>query len=231
MQRWGYVPALTENMEIAQNRTINAVLFDFGGVFTDSPISTIEAAGEKLGLPMDKFAGIMFGPYEKDTDHPWHRLERGEITLDDAMEKISILGKNQGIDFDPLEVLFSMGGGNGDRNPLVGRVRQLKEDGYQTAIITNNIAEFRDLWRTLIPVDDLFDLVVDSSTEGIRKPDPAIFRLALSRLGNVPAERSVFLDDYESNVIAAVSLGIHGILVGEDKQKAIKDLDKILADS
>ena len=218
-----------EHSEITKKRKIDAVLFDFGGVFTASPFSTIEAAGAELGLPVDQFAQIMFGPYEKDTDHPWHRLERGEISLDDAAEKIRVLGKDQGIDFDPLKVLFSIGGGDGEQNPLVDRVRQLKRDGYQTAIITNNIAEFKDFWRTLIPVDELFDLVVDSSTEGVRKPDPEMFRLALSRLGDIPPERSVFLDDYESNVNAAVSLGIHGILVGEDIQKAIQDLDEILA--
>lgn len=217
-----------EHIEITKRRKIDAVLFDFGGVFTASPFSTIEAAGAELSVPVDQFAQIMFGPYSEDTDHPWHRLERGEITLDDAAEKIRVLGKDQGIDFDPLKVLFSIGGGNGEQNPLVDRVRQLKKDGYQTAIITNNVAEFKDLWRTLIPVDELFDLVVDSSTEGVRKPDPEIFRLALSRLGNVPPERSVFLDDYDSNVNAAVSLGIHGILVCEDIQKAIQDLDEIL---
>jgi len=217
-----------EHTEITKNRKIDAVLFDFGGVFTASPFRTIEAAGAELGVSMDQFAQIMFGPYSEDTDHPWHRLERGEITLDDAAEKIRVLGKDQGIDFDPLQVLFSIGGGNGDKNPLVDRVRQLKGDGYQTAIITNNIAEFQDLWRALLPVDELFDLVVDSSVEGIRKPDPEMFRLALSRLGDIPPVRSVFLDDYDSNVNAAVSLGIHGILVGEDKQKAVQDLDKIL---
>jgi len=217
-----------EHAEITRKRKIDAVLFDFGGVFTASPFSTIEAAGAELGVPVDQFAQVMFGPYSEDTDHPWHRLERGEITLDDAAEKIRVLGKDQGIDFDPLKVLFSIGGGNGEQNPLVDRVRQLKKDGYQTAIITNNIAEFKDLWRTLIPVDELFDLVVDSSTEGVRKPDPEMFRLALSRLGDIPPERSVFLDDYDSNVNAAISLGIHGILVGEDIQKAIQDLDKIL---
>jgi len=217
-----------EHAEITRKRKIDAVLFDFGGVFTASPFSTIEAAGAELGVPVDQFAQVMFGPYSEDTDHPWHRLERGEITLDDAAEKIRVLGKDQGIDFDPLKVLFSIGGGNGEQNPLVDRVRQLKKDGYQTAIITNNIAEFKDLWRTLNPVDELFDLVVDSSTEGVRKPDPEMFRLALSRLGDIPPERSVFLDDYDSNVNAAISLGIHGILVGEDIQKAIQDLDKIL---
>jgi len=215
-------------MEKAKKGKIDAVLFDFGGVFTPSPFRAIHAAGAELDVNPLEFSKIMFGPYDEDTDHPWHRLERGEMTFDDAVEHIRILAENDGIKFDPLAFLLSLGDGNGADNPLVDRVRQLKEDGYQTAVITNNIAEFRDFWRAMIPVDELFDLVVDSSVEGIRKPNPEIFFLALSRLGNVPPHRSVFLDDYETNIRVAVSLGIHGILVGEDKQKAVQDLDQIL---
>ena len=53
--------------------------------------------------------------------------------------------------------------------------------GVKQAVVTNNVAEFGGMWRSLIPVDDLFDAVVDSSAEGVRKPDPAIYRLALER--------------------------------------------------
>jgi putative hydrolase of the HAD superfamily len=80
----------------------------------------------------------------------------------------------------------------------------------------------------MIPADELFDLVIDSSEVGIRKPDPAIFRLTLERLGNIPPERSVFLDDYESNVKAATDLGIRGLLVGNDHLATIAALDRLL---
>jgi epoxide hydrolase-like predicted phosphatase len=172
----------------------------------------------------------MFGPYHEDTDHTWHRLERGEITLSKAREEIMAEGARQGLEFDPIEVLTRLAGsGGGVRTPLVDRVRGLRREGYHTALVTNNVAEFRRAWRAMIPVDELFDIIVDSSEVGVRKPDPAIYRLTLERLGDVPPERSVFLDDYESNVKAATDLGIHGLLVGDDHLATIAALDRLLA--
>jgi epoxide hydrolase-like predicted phosphatase len=93
--------------------------------------------------------------------------------------------------------------------------------------VTNNAAEFREGWRKSIPVDELFDVVVDSSEEGVRKPDPRIFELTLERLG-VEAARSIFLDDFAGNVTAAEALGIKGILVGSDQVEAVAELESLL---
>ena len=93
-------------------------------------------------------------------------------------------------------------------------MRKARAHGARTAILTNNIKEYGDAWRRTLPVDELFDCVVDSSHEGVRKPDPAIYRIALERLGVAEPSRAVFLDDFEANVIAARALGIHGIVVG-----------------
>ena len=211
-------------------RSIDAVLFDFGGVFTGSPFHAFTNAGEELGARPGQIEEIMFGPYHEDTDHAWHRLERGEITLSAAREEIMAEGARQGLEFDPIAILTRLAGsGGGVRTPLVDRVRGLRREGYRTALVTNNVAEFRRAWRAMIPVDELFDLIVDSSEVGVRKPDPAIYLLALERLGNVPPERSVFLDDYESNVKAASDLGIHGLLVGDDLLATIAALDRLLA--
>lgn len=211
-------------------RSIDAVLFDFGGVFTGSPFHASTTLGEELGARPGQIEEIMFGPYHEDTDHTWHRLERGEITLAAAREEIMAEGTRQGLVFDPLEILARLGGSRGGvRTPLVDRVRGLRQEGYRTALVTNNVAEFRRAWRAMIPADEIFDLVVDSSEVGVRKPDPAIYLLTLERLGNVPPERSVFLDDYESNVKAARDLGIHGLLVDDDHLATIAALDRLLA--
>jgi epoxide hydrolase-like predicted phosphatase len=210
-------------------RSIDAVLFDFGGVFTDSPFHAFTNAGRVIGARPGQIEKIVFGSYHEDTDHTWHRLERGEITLSAAREEIMAEGARQGLEFDPLEILSRLASSGGSvRTPLVDRARGLKREGYHTALVTNNVAEFRRAWRSMIPADELFDLVIDSSEVGIRKPDPAIFRLTLERLGNIPPERSVFLDDYESNVKAATDLGIHGLLVGDDLLATIAALDRLL---
>ena len=107
------------------------------------------------------------------------------------------------------------------------RARAVREAGYRTALVTNNAREFRRAWRRLLPVDELFGTVVDSSEVGVRKPDPAIFRIALERL-DVPAERALFLDDYEGNVRAAASLGIRSIRVDAEGREALAALDALL---
>ena len=122
---------------------------------------------------------------------------------------------------------MNMGGG-GLREVLVGRVRALRAAGLATALVTNNVAEFRPHWRAMLPVDELFDLVVDSSEVGVRKPDPAIYRLALAGLGGIPPECALFLDDYPSNIDAAVALGIRGVLVESDLRTALTALDRLI---
>ena len=65
-------------MSQIENREISAVVFDFGGVFTNSPFAGLEAVASEFGTTSSAIAELVFGPYERDTDHPWHRLERGE---------------------------------------------------------------------------------------------------------------------------------------------------------
>jgi epoxide hydrolase-like predicted phosphatase len=214
------------------SREIRAVLFDFGGVFTDSPFHAVHAFGEELGVEAQVITGIVFGSYEHDGEHPWHQLERGEITLEDARNQILGLGSKQGLQIDIYELFTKMAGNNAgadQKQPLVERVRSLKHQGYTTGIITNNVKEFGDGWRGLIPVDELFDFVVDSSSVGIRKPDPRIFQLALDQLNDVVPDQVVFLDDYQANVEAARDLGLHAILVGADLTATIAKLDALLA--
>jgi epoxide hydrolase-like predicted phosphatase len=207
---------------------IKAVLFDFGGVFTESPFAAIEALGAELGAQPGELQEIIFGPYHEDTDHPWHRLARGEIPLMEAREAIIALGAERGINSDPFQMFARMGGGEGARETLVGRTRDLLAAGYRTALITNNAHEFRDGWRRLVPADELFQVIVDSSEEGVRKPDPQIFERALRRLGGVPPEQALFLDDAESNVVAARELGIQAVLVEPDLLDALAALDALL---
>ncbi len=210
---------------------IDAVLFDFGGVFTDSPFHAVEAYGEELGVSPAQVTGVVFGSYEHDGDHPWHQLERGEISLEKTRDLVLAIGREQGLEIDIYDLFMRMAGNNAgadSRQPLVERVRGLRDDGYATGIITNNVAEFGDGWRGLIPVDELFHFVIDSSSVGVRKPDPRIFELAMAQLDGVPAQRTVFLDDYPANVEAARSLGMHAILVDTDLARVIAELDDLL---
>ncbi len=210
------------------SRPVDLVLFDFGGVFTESPFFAVEGMARDLGVDIQQFAELMFGAYHLDTDHPWHQLERGEITFDHAREEILALGKASGMAVDPMDLLVRMAGGNLVRDTMVQTLRDIKAAGYATAIITNNVREFRDGWRGLIPVDELIDRVFDSSELGVRKPDPAIYQLALSGMGGVSPGRAVFLDDVEQNVLSARDLGIHAIQVPDDPEAVIRELRELL---
>ena len=206
---------------------IDAVIFDFGGVFIESPYPLLEAMGAELGAGPGQMTESVFGSLAEDSDHPYHRLERGEIPLQQARDEILHRGRAlYNLEVDIFQLFDRMP--SGVHQQLVDRVKGLKREGYPTAMITNNIREFAGSWRSLLPVGELFDLVVDSSQEGMRKPNPAIFRLTLERLGGLAPERTVFLDDCEGNVKAADSLGMQTIHVRGDISEAIAELDALL---
>jgi len=213
---------------------IKVVIFDFGGVFTDSPFTAVDEFGVNLGAAPGVVAEIVFGSYENDDDHPWHRLERGEISLEDARQAVMALGRAQGLNVDIYEMFMKMAAskaGAGTRQVLVDRVLALKDAGYRLAIITNNVREFADGWRSLLPfkLEEVFDVVVDSCMVGIRKPNPAIFHHTLQLLDNIDPAVAVFLDDFHANVAAASALGMKTILVGPDATQTVKDLDALLS--
>jgi len=205
---------------------IDAVLFDFGGVFLDSPFTAVRAFGEQKGIGADRVLELIFGAYDDDTDHPWHRLERGEITLADAHGAILELGAPDH-EVDIFEALSSLTRA-AVRPDMIEVARFARAAGRKTAIVTNNVREFGDGWRAMLPLDELFDAVIDSAHVGVRKPDPRIFRLALEQLGGIAPENAVFLDDFHGNVTAAERLGIRGILVEEDWRPALASLRALL---
>lgn len=205
---------------------IDAVLWDFGGVFTPSPFFACRSYADELGISHEVLLEVAFGPYDQDTDHPWHKLERGEGTLVDALAHAVEDARRRGFEFDPKAFFSTMRDDGVDRSIVVDKVRELKAAGVRNAIITNNAKEFSEGWRSLLPVVELFDVVVDSCQVGMRKPNPAIYQLALEQVGGVVPQRAVFLDDFAPNVEAARALGLHGIVV-TDPVEAITELEAI----
>jgi putative hydrolase of the HAD superfamily len=199
---------------------ITAVLFDFAGVLTSSPWIAMTAAG---GGNLE----LLIGSYEEDTDHPWHQVERGELAIADWAAAVTETGRAQGVevDFAPLQAML---GEMTLHEPIIERVRTLRDEGYKLGLVTNNVREGSAMWRSLVPVDELFDVVVDSSEVGMRKPNPAIYHHALQLLGGVLPEHAVFLDDSPGNVDGAKRAGLHAILV-DDPTAAVSELDALLA--
>jgi epoxide hydrolase-like predicted phosphatase len=208
---------------------IRAVFFDFGGVFITSPFAAAADAARARGIPEQELLELVFGPYELDGDHPWHQLERGELSFADATAAIGELATTTGRPgIEPMDVLMALATERGVRDFMVDLVRDLREREIATGIITNNIAEFGEVWRTMIPVDELFDDVVDSCEVGMRKPNPAIYRLACERLGVTP-EASLFIDDHEGNVAGARAVGMGAIWCGLSVASTRAAADELLA--
>lgn len=203
----------------ARTGAITTVIFDFAGVLTSSPWGALTAAG---GGNLE----LMIGSYEEDTDHPWHRVERGELGIAEWALEVTQLGADAGIEID-FAVLQSLLGDMTIHTQVIDRIRELREQGYRLALITNNVREGSATWRAMVPVDELFEVVVDSSEVGMRKPNPAIFHHTLELLGVDDPGEAVFLDDSPGNVVGARRAGLHAIHV-ETPDQALAALDALL---
>ncbi len=165
------------------------------------------------------------GDYGADTDHPWHRLERGEITLAENREHNRVALAELGIEMPSTPSPGASSGAafsfevNAPMVELVGELREVTPR-VKLGVLTNNVREFRPAWWEMLPFEEWFDDVVDSHEVGLRKPNPAIYEMALGRL-HVPADRAAFLDDVATNLTPANNLGMHGVLVDDDPSAAI----------
>lgn len=189
---------------------MKAILFDFGGIFIDSPFLTVDDVAAEMQLDKALLRQIIFGNYHEDGDHPWHRLERGELSLEQTREDILALAKQHDLHVDIYEVFAKFASVDRQLNhTLIQRLLDWKDDGIHLAVVTNNIKEF-DHWREVFPfaVEDVFDVIADSCRLGMRKPSASIFEYALSALDIAPQD-AVFVDDYPANVDAAKLLGLN----------------------
>jgi epoxide hydrolase-like predicted phosphatase len=204
------------------SRAVDTVIFDLGGVIM------------RNGGPRDFtrrypdhdpaiVAEIVMGPHHLDTDHQWHRVERGEITLDECR-----MITKQKLDDAGIVATVPANAPASNANPfnfqlndeMVTFIHDLKSAGIPIGILTNNVKEFRPMWWPLMDYENIFDTIVDSHEVKIRKPNPAIYELTMSRLNATPT-RTAFLDDLLANVHAANALGMHGVHVEEDSSGAI----------
>jgi putative hydrolase of the HAD superfamily len=206
---------------------IEAIVSDFGGVLT-TPLSTgFLRIQDDVGVPRDAFARAMQAATAEAGVNPLYRLETGEIPEQAflaALERhlVELLGREVTLHGFGERYLAALD----PNDELFAYYRRLHEGGVRFAMLTNNVREWEPHWRTKLPIDDIFETVVDSAFVGFRKPDPRIYAIALERLG-LPAEACAFVDDLERNVALARELGFHGVEF-RDTAQAIAELDALL---
>jgi putative hydrolase of the HAD superfamily len=204
-----------------------ALISDFGGVLTTPLIDAFVAIQRDSGIPLEAMGHAMAALSAQDGGNPIHALETGRLSERDFVARLeAALRERLGRDVELTgfrETWFSHLHPN---EALLDYLRGLRERGLRLALLTNNVREWEPLWRAKLPVDELFEVVVDSAFVGMRKPDPGIYRLTLERLG-LPAEACVFVDDNERNVEAARALGIRAVWFRSTEQ-AIAEIERTL---
>jgi putative hydrolase of the HAD superfamily len=191
--------------------SIEVVISDFGGVLTSPLVQSFMAFQDETGISGETLGHAMQRIGEVDGEHPLFELERGRVSEADFLERMADelepeLGRRpemhrfSEIYFDALQ----------PNEPMIELMRELQGDGHRMALLTNNVREWEPLWRSMLPVDEIFELVIDSAFVGCRKPEPEIYEITLERLGVEP-ERCLFVDDVEANCDGARALGLTAV--------------------
>ena len=200
--------------------TIRAVISDFGGVLTTPLLRSFVAFQDETGISFEVLGRAMQSAAEQDGAYPLFELEKGNLTEAQFLELLRDhlepelghrpeLHRFRDIYFDALD----------PNQPMVELMRDLKRRRYRMALLTNNVREWEPLWRSMLPVDEIFELIVDSAFVGMRKPDPDIYRLTVDRLGDgLRPEECLFVDDVEVNCDAARELGMTVVHFRENDQ-------------
>ncbi|WP_183407774.1 HAD family hydrolase [Nocardioides marmoriginsengisoli] len=201
--------------------TVRAVVFDLGGVLTTDPFAGMVAYAEDLGIPSSSIAdAVRTGPQFQD-------VETGRSTMRDFLKWLCVdIETRYGVRVDIRRLAAALAAGQQVRPEMLVLVRDLRAAGARIGLLTNNAREAKSWWESgVLPLEE-FDVVLDSSDLGVRKPDPEAFRITLDRLGLEPAEVA-FVDDLAVNVDGARAVGLHG-LVFEDPAQCRAELTALL---
>ncbi|HEU5033775.1 MAG TPA: HAD family phosphatase [Mycobacteriales bacterium] len=191
---------------------LRALIVDYGGVLTSPLQDTMRSWCEDDEIDLAAFRRVMrewlgssYGA--EAATNPMHALERGELAIPDfERELASRLHTHDGRPVQADGLLARMFAGFRREQPMFDAVRRARTLGIRTALLSNSwgLDYPREQW------DEAFDAVVISGEVGMRKPEPAIYRLAADKLGLEPS-RCVFVDDLAPNVAGAVSVGMVGV--------------------
>ncbi|GMS80523.1 hypothetical protein PENTCL1PPCAC_2698, partial [Pristionchus entomophagus] len=217
-------------LQMTSSRPFDAVLFDMGGVLMPAPPFFWTKLEKKIGLKEGSLLETLIA--DEDGLRAFKLLECGKLNAEDFEPLfISIYNKRHGTQLGTLKV-FTGGRFSLDQllfTEMINAVKVLKSEGFKVGLITNNMWMDRAHARDSVPPDfyKLFDVIVESCREGVRKPDAPIYKIAVERI-KVPAARCVFLDDLGVNCKTASALGMKAIKV-TDPSSALRQLESLLS--
>lgn len=201
---------------------IEAVLFDFGGVILTSPFETFADYEIEAGLPQNTIRTL--NSTNPDTN-AWAKFERREINHEEFIELFQAEATEQGFVVDARKLIENL---HGALRPSMVEALRRCSNKLRTAMLTNNITPIgsQPLSSDVQEVVEMFDLIIESSVEGYRKPDQKFYDIACERLSIEP-EKCVFLDDLGVNLKPARAMGMTTIKV-VDPDQAIAELSAVV---
>jgi putative hydrolase of the HAD superfamily len=202
--------------------TIEAVIFDFGGVLTSSPFEAFARYETERGLPVDIIRRTNAANH---LENAWAKFERAEVDIDTFDKLFAEESRALGAEVRGRDVLPLL---QGDLRPeMVEALKRIKAQ-FKTGCITNNLPANaigsmtgRSLYIAEVMV--LFDHVIESAKIGLRKPDPRIYKMMVETL-RVDPKKCVYLDDLGVNLKPAREMGMTTIKVTSGAQ-AIAELE------
>jgi putative hydrolase of the HAD superfamily len=209
---------------------VKAVVCDFGGVLTTPLIRAFAAYQDHSGISPEQLGAAMAnGAADLGGANPLYELECGRITEQRFLDLLRthlepLLGHRPEL-HRFSELYFEALDPN---QPMIELMASARDRGLRMAMLTNNVREWEPLWRAFLPVDEIFETVVDSAFVGMRKPEPEIYRLTVSRLAGVAAGECLFIDDMEVNCEAARAEGLQAVRF-EDNERSIPQIESAIA--
>jgi putative hydrolase of the HAD superfamily len=206
---------------------VKAVITDFGGVLTTPLIGFFARFQDAAGIPIEALGKAMARIAQDQGFHPLFELEKGKLSEQRFVELLDgAVSAELGHDVHLHGLADAYWRDLATNDEMVAYLRGLHARGYRLALLTNNVREWEPRWRPMVPVDELFDVVVDSGFVGMRKPEREIYELTLERLA-LPAAACVFVDDIEINCTAASEVGMRAVWF-RDTDQAIAEIDGAL---
>jgi putative hydrolase of the HAD superfamily len=206
-----------------------AVIFDFGGVITESPFEAFNRLEAERGLPRDLVRTINAADPH---DNAWALLERAEIDRAEFDARFAAEAAARGHELRGADVLAVLAGAI--RPGMVAALDTIAAHGLKLGCITNNVpggsgpamARDAEAESRYAAIFARFEHVIESSKAGVRKPDPRIYAMMCEALGVAP-EACVYLDDLGINCKPAAAMGMAAIKVTAERQ-ALTELSEIL---
>jgi putative hydrolase of the HAD superfamily len=208
--------------------SLRAVISDFGGVLTTPLIDAFASVQEQSGVDGVALGRALARATEEDGGvNPLFELETGRMSEADFVARLErALADELGREVPLHEFSDVYWSGLHPNDAMIGLMARLRHRGFRMALLTNNVREWEPRWRAMLPVDEIFECVVDSGFVGVRKPDPEIYAMTLERL-DLPGEACLFVDDIDANCDAAEAAGMTAVRF-RDTEQATREIEAAL---